>query len=35
MKKYKKGFEGIMDSLNYLRKNNITDLNAYRGNLEN
>ncbi len=33
MKKYKKGFENIFDSLVYLKNNNITDLGAFRANL--
>jgi hypothetical protein len=33
MKKYKKGFENIFDSLAYLKNNNITDLGAFRANL--
>lgn len=35
MKKYKKGFENIFDSLGYLKNHNITDLGAFRANLEN
>lgn len=33
MKKYKKGFQNIFDSLSYLKKNNIHDIKAYKDNL--
>ena len=35
MKKYKKGFENIFDSLTYLKSHNINDLGAFKANLVN
>ena len=35
MRKYKQGFEGIFEALSYLRSNNVTDIYAYRENLNN